>query len=122
MASILEGQIDFLGQQVDALDAEDRTADRIQEALSVSLVLFEQLPPADATSVSPSLFEHWLRSAEILPTVRELKRAGIAPARMHEFMRALLRARAVVHPANASTDSRRHSLDEVERELQRRTE
>jgi hypothetical protein len=123
MTSILEAQIDYLGEQVHSLPAEDRNAGQIEQAMAVSLSLFDQILAAakrGSAQFSSALFEHWLRSAEmILTSSRELKRAGEPLPLAGPFMRAILRARAFAGSQNGQpTDASWASLDEVERDLQ----
>lgn len=124
MTSILEAQIDYLGEQVHSLPAEDRNAEQIEQAMAVSLSLFDQILAAakrGSAQFSAALFEHWLRSAEmILTSSRELRQAGKPLPLVAPFMRAILRARAFAGTQNAqANDASWTSVDEVERDLQR---
>lgn len=124
MASILEAQIDFLGEQIHLLPADAHNAKQIEEAAAVSLLLLNQIiasaDPSRADS-NQAILTHWLRSAEaILAAMRELKRTGEHLAVIHPFMRAILKARAMAsYPNSTDTEASWTSLDEVERELQR---
>jgi hypothetical protein len=126
MGSILAKQIDFLGGQVQSLPVSDQTVEQIEDAMAVSLSLFDQILTSSQRPSGPTrnaLIEQWLRSAEaILPPLRDLKQQGSALSKTAPFMRALLQARAAMANRNqaAASSSKRASLDEVERELQRR--
>jgi hypothetical protein len=127
MPSILEAQIDYLGEQVGALPPAERDARQIDDAVSVALSLFDRIRTTAAQlgpQASVSLVSHWLRSAEaILPSIRQNKRHGHRPVQLNQFMRAILEARAFLtadDPPGSREGAR--SLDEVERELQSRAE
>jgi hypothetical protein len=127
VASILEAQIDFLGAQVHSLAGDDRGLAQITEAVAVSLSLFDQIIlTAERTPArsSETLFEHWLQSAQmILPPLRELKRSGQCLPELDRFMRSILKARAIMTSSCMPVGTAgRVSLDEVERELQRRAQ
>ena len=126
MSSILQAQIDFLGEQVDSLPTVDRDTQQIDEAISVALSLFDgirQRVGQLAPDASVSLVNHWLRSAElILPRLRQSKSHGHRPPQLKQFMHTILEARSFLTPVTADTGSGSTTLDEVERELQGRAE
>jgi hypothetical protein len=127
MASILQGQIDFLCEQVDALPPADRDIVEIEDAMAVALSLFTRTISGAAqqgTRPDRTLLNHWLNSAEaILIPLREVKSRGHRPKLLEEFMRAVLKARAVVaDDGDLPQSSGSRPLEEVERELDSRAD
>jgi hypothetical protein len=121
MASILQAQIDFLGEQIDALPPGPPGIQEIDEAIAVALSLFDGTISSmtAATPENLNIVNHWLRSAEaILVPLRQTKPQGHRPPQVDRVMRSILRARAIVRAEQPSSLlTGRHSLDEVEREF-----
>ena len=127
MSSLLQGQIDFLDEQLGSLHWQsEHSPGNVEEAVGLLLALYEQIHvaelrvAADPASIR-SLYEHWLRGADqTTPLLRDLKASGHRLSKTPEFMKACLRARAVCSRAMPSATSRATPLEEVQRELQGR--
>ena len=127
MSSLLQGQIDFLDEQLGSLHVQDgHSLGDVEEAVELLLLLYEQIRIAEhRVAADPSsiilLYVHWLRGADqITPVFRALKARGHRLVKTPEFMKACLRARAVSSGTISSATARALPLEEVQRELQGR--
>ena len=136
MPSLLEGQIDVLGRQLQSLTPQSHhSLANVEQAIVLLLFLYEQIFAAEQQVTDRAaddsamerksvlaLYDRWLYSADlILPMLRERKSLGHAFAQTPILMKACLRARGVVASARRiGRPSHAEPLDEVQRELQGR--